>query len=425
MPDYKKKKVRRIGKAPKKIYKKAGIKTAENIEMSPKKISNKSPETNEKNVRVIKGRKLERRNKLKIMAILAAVIIAVCTILHFVLPIGIMENLGNFMATIGSGSYPIEIYGTETLNTVQKGSYYYVLTDTNLCAFSNSGKKIYSYAHGYACPILKTSETRAMVFDQGGEELRIYNLSENTNTLNTKTNILTANIARNGSYAVVTESDKYASVVSVYDLEDKLLYEWYSATDLVNNVLLSPDGERVVVSTVYASGGQLKSKVSVLNFKSADPEFSREYAGKTVYSLENCSDGFAILTANDCDYFDWDEYKHKSYSSEYELSLSRNISSELMLVFNRSSNKNDNHIVIISEDGEKLTEFSFNGHIGDIAFLNDHIYCISDTNVYMMDKKGKLLASAKCEFGAVRIVVTGKQETAIVTNGDISRLNIK
>jgi len=264
-----------------------------------------------------------------------------------------------------------------------------------------------------------------LVFDQGGDEVKIFNLSKNTNTLSSKEHIITANIARNGSYAVVRESNKYACVVSVYDLDDNLVYEWYSAVDLVNNVLLSPDGESLVVSTVNASGGQIKSKVLVLDFDSANAKFSVDYEGKTVYSLESNSEGFTILTANSADFYDWSEYEHKSYSNDYELAISRKISSQLILVFNRSNNKNDNHIVILSDEGEKITEFSFMGSIGDIAFLNDHIYCISDTTVYMLDQKGKTLASTKCEFGVVRIAVTAKQEVAIITNGDISRLNIK
>lgn len=427
MPDYKKKKVRKIGKAPKAKYKKSGISNAENIEMTPNRgglpKADKAPKTSK--VRVIKGKKLERRNKIKILAAVSAVIIVVCTVFHFVLPIGIMENLSNFYATLGSGGYPVEIYGTGTLNAVQKGSYYYVLTDTDLCAFANNGKKIYAHTHGYANPLMKHSETRAMVFDQGGNEARIYNLSENTNTIKCKNEIITANIARNGSYAVVTDSDSYACIVSVYNIDDKLVYEWSSASDLVNNVLVSPDGERVVVSTINAVGGQIKSRVLVFEFDSADAVFTKEYNEKTVYSLESSQEGFSVLTVNGCDYFDWDEYKQKSYSSDYELAISRNVLSEQLLVFNRSSNKNDNHIVIFSDEGEKITEFAFSGSISDITFLNEHIYCISDTTVYMLDKKGKQLASRKCEFGAVRLVVTGKQEAVIISNGDITRLNVK
>jgi len=91
MPDYKKKKVRKFGKSPKSKHKNTGINSAENIEMSPKdKKVNVKPQSS--NVRVIKGKKLERRHKFKIFAAILVFVTAVLTVLHFILPIGIMEN---------------------------------------------------------------------------------------------------------------------------------------------------------------------------------------------------------------------------------------------------------------------------------------------------------------------------------------------
>ncbi len=425
MPDYKKKKVPVFAKKPRGRVKKNN-KTARDTDIKMSPVNEEKTKPQEKNeVRIIKGKKIQRQRFSKAFGVMLLCLVAVIAVLQFVLPVGIAENLGNLIATVGTGSYPIEIYGTETLNSVSKGAYYYVLTDTNISAFSNGGKKIYSEAHGFARPVLKTSETRALIFNQGGNDLTIWNLSGETNTLTSQEPIVTATVARNGNYAVVSESDKYAAVVSVYDKKDKLLYEWYSANDMVNNVLLSPNGKKMAVSTVNATGGVLKSKISVFEYDSANAVFSAEYSGEVAYSLEGSKKGFFVLKESGYDFYNWSEFNKSEYSTEYKLAFSRKFNSGILLVFNRSSNKTDNRIVFVSNKGEKLFEFAFNGLIGDIAFYNNHIYCISDTNIYMLDKTGKQIASAKCDYGVVRMVITSKQKAAVITNGDITLCDIK
>lgn len=419
MPEYKKKRVRRMRRP--KAKERERIKLREDIPMS------RSPKggerQKEKTVRVIKGKKLEQRRNLKIFTAAALVIAVAACILHYTLPIGIAENVGNLTAALGSGEYPIELYGTETLNSVQRTGCYYVLTDTNFGAYSGSGKKIFTYAHGFAHPIIKTSQTRSLIFDQGGTELRIYNLSKTTNELTGDQPILTAALSRCGAYAVATESDSYAAAVTVYNRRGERMYEWYSSADAVNGILLSPDGKRLAVSTVNATDGVLKSRLFVLKYDSADPIFSTEYSDTAVYSLEGLNGGFAAITASGCSYFSWSDYKRSDFYNDYVLSASKLTPSGLTLVFSRVSDKSDNRVVVVSHKGEQTASFDFKGQISDIAFSDNHIYCISDTNVFMLDKKGERIAEAECGFGAVRLAVVGSRAVAVITNGDITRIS--
>lgn len=420
MPDYRKKKVRRVARPSRQKAPAERSKGAFDISMSPKR--NEKAEK-EKPVRVIKGKKLQHRRNFRITALAAAIAAAAICVLHFLLPIGIIENMGNFTATIGSGAYPLELYGTEVISAAQKGSYYFALTDTELTAYSNGGKKIFTEAHGYAKPVLKTSETRALIFDLGGNSLSIFNLSGSTNSLKTDNKLLSAAITRCGAYAVATASDSYAAEVTVYSSEDKKLYQWYSSSDLVNGVLLSPDGKRLAVSTVNASDGVLKSRLAVFEYSSADPIFSAEYSGTAIYSLDGLKHGFTAITAEGCSYFDWDKLNRRDYKNDYEPSALKTTKYGLALVFSRASDKSDNHILILSQKGEQLAAFNFLGNISDIVFSDNHIYCISDTAVYMLDKNGELISRLDCGYGAERLVAIGGGSVAVMTGGDIKKFS--
>ena len=133
MPDYKKKRVNRLRGAPKPRRDKPERNTApDEIVMTPEsrrarpeaKSSESAVKESAQNLKVVKGRKLERRRKTRILLTAAAIVVIICTVLHFILPVGIIENVGNLIAVMGSGSYPVELESSEVVSGVPRGSYY-------------------------------------------------------------------------------------------------------------------------------------------------------------------------------------------------------------------------------------------------------------------------------------------------------------
>lgn len=425
MPDYKRRKHNRILSAPKKPKKqRLGNVGVSDIGMAPysgKRVT-KPPE----NMKVVKGRKPEKRRRglktVGILALLAAVALAV----HIVIPAGIFETAANYSVLLGKGSYPIELESTETLNTVCRGSYYYVLTDSYISAFSNSGKKLFSYAHGFENPVLKLSAVSAAVFDRGGTELLIFNNKGLKHTLTTEQSIITAAVSDSGVYAAVTHSDKYASEVAVYSAKNNLLYEWYSAAETVNNAVISPNGKKLAVSGFDSGVGQYKSKIYVLNLKSATPEYTEALDGDLVYSLDSTlHNGFTVVTENKIKHIRWSKYKATEYSNDYTVSFYKAGKSGAVAVFGRESDKTDNRIAVFSSSGELKAELQYKLPISDIQLFGNHIYCISDTEVVLLGTDGEVLRTAGCGFGAVRLAVTGTNNAAVITDNRIEKIKLE
>lgn len=429
MPDYKKKRVSRIRSAPKRlkksrIQKKNSVPLTDDIKMRPalRKRQTKAQD----GMRVVKGNKLERKRKFKALATAALFIAVTVIILELALPVGIGETVGNAVAVMGSGDYPIELSGTEVLDSVSKGAYYYVLTDNSIGAFSSGGKTVFSKPHGLESPILKTSATRALVFDQGGNTVLIYNLSKLKTTFESKNKIITAAISRCGAFAVVTQSESYASTVSVYDKNSALLYEWYSSSDLVNNVAISPNGKKIAVTTLNSDGGKYKSNLYVFTFDSANPVFSESFDDTVIYGMDSTQrGGFAIVTKNKFEFIKWGKYDRREYTNDYPISMLRSGSGGFAAVFNRENDRTDNRLAVFSSSGELKHEFSFSGVISDIEISGGHIYCMSDNEVCVINGDGSVLGKADCGYGGVRLSVLGTDKVAVITDSGISRLELK
>lgn len=419
MPEYKRKKVRKGFNAKKKRTSKSNDIIMSNFREKEKNVLPGN------DIKVVRGAKLKQKHRTKIMITAISVICVACLFLSLVLPVSLSENVVNFFAVLGHGSYPSNISGSTVINTVSNSSYYYILSDTNVMAYTNGGKKIFSELHGFSNPVISVSSTRALVFDQGGKNLRIYNLSGEINSFETKNEIITANITRSGDFAVVTHSDSYTSTVNIYDKNCKHVYTWNSAKDIVNNVLLNSAGDKVAVSTLNAVSGQYASKVLILDFKSADPLYSLDLDTSLVISLQNTGKGVSVITNDKYKFITWSKFNTTEIESSGEINICRTDKKGTLLVFNRANDRSDNTVILVSNKGKKISEFKINGIITDISYNKNRVYYISDNMAHIFDKKGSLLRSALCDYGAIKFSVIGSNSLAVITDSQIMKVNIE
>ncbi len=376
-------------------------------------------------IKVIKGSKFKRKRQAKIFLCIIAFFIIFFTILSIALPGGLYENTINFFATLGHGSYPTSISGGIIKDVTSNGSYYYILTDTNITAYSSGGKIIFDELHGFSNPILSHSATRALIYDQGGNTLYIYNLSGKIHTLNTKNQIITASISDDGDFAVSTHSDSFTSVATVYDDDFNAIYTWNSAKEFINNVLVDTSGNKLAVSTFDVVSGQYKSKLMILDFNSANPIQTINFDNSLVIKTENTGDGISIITKDKYTYLDWSDLNSRSISVSGEINSFKNTSDGVLLTVNRPNDRSDNNIILISDEGEKTSEFKVGDAITDIYYDDGRVYILCDTVIYIYNKDGTILRKGKCNYGTRNIVVISSDSVSAISDTEIVKIDIE
>ncbi len=418
MPDYKRKHRSRFVSQPK----------ADKRKMAPKKnkiiYDEGEPAPRKKgNFTLLRGKKAEIKKRWQVVLAAVLVVILAITICQIAIPAGIPETLSTTVSAMGTGEFPIEFESANTNNVVAKQGYFYVLTDSEIKAVSNGGKVIFSYSHGFENPVLKASSTRAIVFNQGGNDALIFSLKKLESVITLEDEIINAAIGDNGTYALVTTAKGYVAKVSVYKKSDKLVYEWFSANDMINNVAVARNGKKIALSTLSAKVGGFDSKLMILNLKSANAEFEKQYNGEMIYNLSTSfSGGVAVATSNTFDFVRWYKFKCETNKNDYNLQMLRESNKGTLLLYNRENDKTDNRIIVTNKSGKKKLEVKFNGIITDIAFKNNHIYLISDTKAYILDSKGEIVRTADCGFGAVRLVVVSQNEISVISDNQISKV---
>lgn len=420
MADYKRKKVKKTfatRKKPREVN--------NDILMQPKAKKTTGSIVPQEDIKVVRGSKYNRKFRNKFLLSVVAIIAVIYLILSLILPVSVYENIINTTSLMGHGKYPMDVSGSTIVNSISNGQYFYVLTDTSIIAYSNSGKIVINELHGFSNPILCISETRAIVYDQGGKTLYVYNLGGKINTLETKYEIITASISRNGDMAVATHSDSYTSVVNVYDKNLKQVFTWNSAKDIVNNVLVNNTGTRLAVTTFNAVEGQYSSKMMILDFESADPIYTVELDNSIALSLINTGKGISVITPNEYKFVHWNKFTTNSFTVSGEINLVRKHDSGLLLVFNRANDRSDNTVVLISKKGIKTKEFKINNLITDIQYAKGRVYCISDSLVNIFDSDGNILRYGDCVYGTQKMSVISSNSIAAISDTQITKTDIE
>ncbi len=418
MPDYKKKNHKHSSKTKKQH------RASEEIQMRHKGAEKEeNPKQNTGKLRVVKGNK--RRKQAITRGIFVSVVVVILTVVlvNILLPTGIGDFVKNAKYAFGTGEFPVELVGSDSLFSNKQGNLFYALTDTNLEIISRLGKKALSSPHGFSKPVMRTSPTRAIVYEQGSTGFKLFGVDKLLVSKDFDDNIIAANLSRSGAYVVATNSKDFASKVTVYSKNSKMLFEWNSSVEIVSDVALSPNGKKLAVSTFNSDNGQYVSKIYFFEYDSASPVHTVEYNGKIIYSLETqISSGLFALFDGGVDFVSWNKFTRKEFSTDYNLRMYRATPQTSVLASSRSNDKKDTKFTAFSRSGSKAFEFQWKESITDFAVFGDKILILSDTSVYLVDKNGSMVKKGDAGFGGVSIQAISGEKAVVIT--DNSMINV-
>ncbi len=421
MADYKKKKIKKSIFHKKKRFKN----DVDNLKIDKNPASSEHNSHFDDDIKVIKGSKFKRIRRFKILICILAFIVLTSLILSAILPGGLYENTLNYFSTIGNGGYPTSISGGSIKDVASNGYYYYVLTDTNITAYSSGGKIVLDELHGFSNPIISTSATRALLYDQGGNTVNIYNLSGKLHSINTKNAIITASISDGGDFVVATHSKSYTSTATVYDNDFNEVYTWNSAKEFINNVLVDTSGDQLAISTFDVVAGQYKSKLQIFNFDSATPLHTLDFSNSLVLKICNTGDGISIITSDKYNFLDWSDFNSSSISFSGEINSFKNNDDGVLLTVNRPNDRSDNKVILVSDEGEKFSEIKIDDVITDIHYDDGRVYSLCDTTISIYNKNGKVLRSGNCNYGTRKIIVLSSDSVACLNDNEILKTEIE
>lgn len=196
---------------------------------------------------------------------------------------------GNFPISINSGSVnTIDVLDGNIVSA----------DDSQIYIYGENGKQVNMFVHNLGNPVVRVAGRKLLAFDNGGNDFKVYNKNGELYSKTIDDNILYAEICDNGYTAIVTQTEKYPSCLSVYDNNGSEIYKWSSGQRIMD-VSFDDSENGCYVSTFSTESGLIKSVVHHLKFNSTEETMTSSKLDTLVIDMLENNNGDVWVVGDD------------------------------------------------------------------------------------------------------------------------------
>ena len=368
----------------------------------------------------------ERREKkragkarLFVLLILLAVVIGVVWYVYS----GIREFQGYKVLHSADTTYEANAEYTEFGGNLLK------LTPEGVSYINENGDVVWTAGADMKVPISSTNGNYAVVADKGGNSVRVFNTEGAVSDLVMPYKILDIDVASQGAFTVVLESDT-TNYVNMYDKNGNAVYEMQTSIDKSGyplDIAISEDGQKLFTSYFFMEGIQNRNNLAAYNFGSVgqNANADRMVGG---FSLDDeLVAKVEFLTNNIVAAFSDTEiilYSMKEKPSElaripYEDDV-RSIfyaSSYLGVIEHpKDASENTDYMMRVYDlDGKEIFHYSFNMIYDNIHAGKDEIILTGGNQCMIITKKGRVKFRYSFDDMVRNMIPTSSNNEYVVT----------
>ena len=364
----------------------------------------KASEKNRKKRRLNVVRGKSKKKLIITLSVIAAIVIGLL-LFQILSPTGIYETIQNAYAlTVDNGDNSFTDPQSEAVSFESTNNAAFLLTTSYFEIFNKKGNNVLYFKHGFSDPIMDTSNARVIVYDRGGKSYKIFNYSAALFEGNTAGNIISADIGRNGSYALITESVGKASELCVYSKNHSLEFKWYSEHNVISSAVLNRWCDRVAVCELFVSSGAISSRIDVMKIGKGEPEFSVDLNNTVITSLTNCFGKIVAASENKIFIINWKNGEYTEIDLDGVISFMEvDNSGNLMLTYARSDKQTFNTVLTLNDDLETVSKTEINAVLSDVRTYDGATYAVFDNTLHIYDAAGTLTEIKKSEYNILKI----------------------
>ena len=292
--------------------------------------------------------------------------------------------------------YPAQIEGSSVVSMAPVDRYLAVLTDNTLDVYNRTAGKALSFTHNFASPFLDTAGNRILIAELGGRRVCVKTVDGHTTEVQTEHNIVAASLADNGSFAVVTDSDKsHISEVVYYNNRGDEKLHWYSSEALLLGITLRHDARQMAAVGVCSENGAAQSRLMVFDTSSAKEP--TRYSGDEVMlcAVEYLSGG-QIAAIGDTEA--WivkpgrENIEIESYSDMQLLGYAVS-GNQISVAVRPYGTTRGGQLLTWNQNGQSVYQHSFEGMFRHLSAGDQGVLLLTDSDLTKLNDRGDPTAS--------------------------------
>ncbi len=267
-----------------------------------------------------------------------------------------------------------------------------------------------------------------MAYNAGGSGFKVFSTQEELYDGTQGTAIADCDITSQGVYAVVSDATGYLSELNVYDAENELLYS-YSFNDFYAlSVSLNAAGTMAAVGCVNVDGGEMVTRVYILDFTKTEPVGTFDYNDQIVYDIEYIAENkAAVLTDSLIAVIDDSEVEAIVYSFNGKVLTSYDFLYDTGSVVSLSQTDDGRDCAIITLDtgGYETDSFSTSLKVTSVSLYSDRLAALSEGTLYLYDFYGDSMGTFDAGGDAKAVLLPTKSQAYVLGISELRLVSLK
>lgn len=356
------------------------------------------------NARLEKQQKKEAKLKKIIWGILIAVILILLIMKAFEINFTSVKNYfsnGSFNSSSTESVYPYKLDSSNAVvNSVNDKLN--ILTSSTVTVLNPSNANVdYTFAHGFATPVISHRGNYFCLIDQGSNRFRLDTNSDNIYEETTQKPILCADVSRGGKIVYATTSDDAKSTVTVVtkSLNESMCFDYNDG--YVVDVAIDQSGKKIAIAAVNSSDAKLVTTVSTYSVGNSKPINSFEFIGTNLMDIHYSNSGDLFFVGTDCVSVIKGQKKQKIV---YDIGTVNTVcfnytdDGDLVYIYSNYSDANENVFNYIMSSGKVKTSLSLSQRAKNVSSTGGTATVLfSDKIVNYSLTNGKEKSSFNCD----------------------------
>jgi len=254
------------------------------------------------------------------------------------------------------------------------------------------GKKLLSESFSFQNPVTVENGDRLLIYDFGGNNLRIYNSFSCIFEKKLDDPIDYAYLSDDGGFALITNEKNYAGGVVAYDKNFRHVFTFMHPASAVTDVCF--DGKRGILAcaTTGVQNGKFLSEILVFDTKSEAEEVksSTHITGELPLNMFCADENFAVMTDKGIHFFDENCEKTAFFDFSYDTPCAVYRQDDYFAVSLKSAvASTDTKLVVLDYSGKKLFEKPFPCEISHVSAAPEHLFVLVPSNLSVFSFDGE------------------------------------
>lgn len=323
--------------------------------------------------------------------------------------------------TLQTGSFPVSLDATKPMGLEGFADGILLLTEDESIVLGKDGSVSSQFVHGYTNPVIRTGDSRYLLYDRGGYGYRIQNQVGTIIDGRTTETILGGACGHKSAFALVTSESRYAGNITVYGKNGGQLFSWYSPEQVVD-LAFSPNDRYLAVTTiVFENTGTLNARVYLFDVEKEEEVTSADFSDALPLAVNVLEDGTVHLVTDSflgilsADFTEQSKIPYLQSLRKYQFSHTHT------LLVTSNANEVSSTVLLVSEDGEK-TEQDIRNSVTDISLDEDGLGILAGGSVRTYSLELEMLETSQVSNDVFRILYN-EGEIYTMSNGLLDKLS--